>query len=252
MVDLHGYIEGAAIHAANSRIEISAETDGYVAVTPQGTGAAPYWNAGPTADGPDDLAFLGALLDDVGTDLCIDLGRIYATGLSNGAMMTSLLACRMADRFAGIGMVAGLMMPHDCHPSRAVPLVVFHGTADPLVSYDQDGPSPGSSTLPFTPEAQHNFDAVHFQATTTAFRQWGELDGCATTAPAERIAADVTRTVSSGCRDGATLTLYTIEGGGHTWPGSPFLAGNDSILGPTTVSIDANAVQWAAFRDLRS
>ena len=249
VVDLHGYIEGAEVHARNSDLDAAAAQHGFVNLTPQGTSDAAYWNAGPTADGPDDLGFLTDLLDVTGAALCVDLTRVYATGLSNGAMMSSLVMCRLSTRFAAVAPVAGLMMPHDCHPERVVPFVAFHGTADPLLSYDVDGVSDGSKQLPFTPEAEHNFAAVNFQSTRTGLAQWSSMDGCTATAQEERVTKSVTRIRHGDCRDGATIELYVIDGGGHTWPGSPLSAGAPAspLLGATTTEISANEVMWAFF-----
>lgn len=252
VIDLHGYIEGARFHAAMTALNAAADRHGFVNLTPQGTSASAYWNAGPTTDGPDDLRFLTDLLAATGASLCIDLARVYATGLSNGAMMSSLVACRLGESFAAVAMVAGLMRPLDCAPTRVVPFVAFHGTEDPLLSYDQDGPMLGSSSLPFTPESQHNFDAVNFQSTRTGFREWGDLIGCGAATETE-VAASVRHAVRTGCREGATIELYTISGGGHTWPGSELTATAplSPLLGVTTREIDANDLMWAFFSRYR-
>ncbi len=250
VIDLHGYIEGAKFHSAMTALDAAADRHGFVNLTPQGTSSSAYWNAGPTTDGPDDLRFLTDLVDATGASLCIDLARVYATGLSNGAMMASLAACRLGDVFAAVSMVAGLMFPLECAPNRVVPFVAFHGTEDSLLSYDQDGRSLESSGLPFTPETKHNFDAVNLQSARTGFGQWGELLGCAAVQEKD-VTPSVRHAVRTGCRDGATIEFYTVAGGGHTWPGSEFSAPVSPVLGVTTREIDANDLMWAFFSRYR-
>ena len=67
---------------------------------------------------------------------CVDESRIYATGLSDGALFTSLLACTMANRFAAFAPVAGVVVNKPCDPGRRVPIIAFHGTADPILYFN--------------------------------------------------------------------------------------------------------------------
>src|SRR5918993_1187228 len=69
----------------------------------------------------------------------VDRSRVYATGLSMGAMMSSTLACVMADRIAAIGPVAGVEDPEGCEPGRPVPVLAMHGTADPILLFNGGG-----------------------------------------------------------------------------------------------------------------
>lgn len=97
VVDFHGYSEGADFHASYTHLGEFGDEKGFVTLTPHGDGVVPMWQ---TVVGSVDMDFVGAMLDEVGNDLCIDTARIYATGLSNGAMMTSAVSCDLADRFA--------------------------------------------------------------------------------------------------------------------------------------------------------
>jgi polyhydroxybutyrate depolymerase len=146
--------------------------------------------------------------------------------------MSYLLACQLADRIAAVGSVSGAyLLPLDeCRPARPVPLIAFHGTADPIVSY-AGGPSAAF--------------ALPFPAVPEWIAAWAGRHGCAAIPvplPARGEASGVQYT---GCQGGADVTFYTIQGGGHAWPGSDPLP--PFIVGHTTQDIDATAMMWAFF-----
>ena len=95
------------------------------------------------------------------------VARIYSTGLSDGALFTSLLACTMNDRFAAFAPVAGVVMPTPCHPGRPVPIMAFHGTADPTLPFN--GGTPGTTPPPV------NLHGPGYPANVQA---WAVKDGC--------------------------------------------------------------------------
>ena len=133
VLDFHGYSEGAEIHLLMSALGPFGDERGFVTLTPQGTGPVPRWD---TTLGSPDLVFVGDLLDHAETTLCIDTNRVFATGLSNGAFMSSAIACAYADRVAAVAPVAGIRDVNGCAQERPVPVVAFHGTADGFVAYD--------------------------------------------------------------------------------------------------------------------
>jgi len=248
VVDLHGYTEGADVHAVHSQLGPFGDEQGFMTLTPQGAGVVPMWQAAP---GSDDVAFVGDMLDQVESDLCVDTARVFVTGLSNGAMMTSVLACDLADRFAAAAPVAGVTAVADCDPARPVPVVAFHGTEDPFLDYD-GGFGPGVANLP-TPDGEGTLgetpppetDAVSVPEVLAAC---ADRNGCeAGEEPTrESIAEDVTL-LASDCPEGAEVQLYRVEGGGHTWPGAEMLRGATDVVGLTTFSISANQVMWDFF-----
>ncbi|MDV7396997.1 hypothetical protein RZS08_36700, partial [Arthrospira platensis SPKY1] len=82
--------------------------------------------------------FLLALTDTLHNWYNIDLNRVYATGFSNGGFMSYRLACEASDRIAAIAPVAGTMpiaIANNCQPTRSVPILHIHGTADFIVPY---------------------------------------------------------------------------------------------------------------------
>jgi len=61
------------------------------------------------------------------------------------------------------------------------------------------------------------------------------------------VARDVTRRAYTNCADDAAVVLYTIQGGGHTWPGGTPLP--KWFVGRTTRSIDATGLMWSFFSE---
>lgn len=250
VVDFHGYSEGAAIHVAMSELPAYGDEQGFATLVPQGSGDPVRWDV--ALDSPD-LAFAGDLLDEAERTLCIDLARVYVTGLSNGAFMTSSVACRYADRVAAVAPVAGVQDPEGCDPDRPVPVLAIHGTDDEFVAYDGglgeralDLPAPdgsgrtlretGASGRPEGPSVPEIVEA------------WAARNGCEGEPVTTSVTEDVDR-LAHDCPDGAAVELYRIDGGGHAWPGSALSAAVEQVVGFTTMTISANEVMWAFFQE---
>jgi polyhydroxybutyrate depolymerase len=254
VVDLHGYSEGAEVHAIVSGLGPYGDEQGFVTLTPhgQGQGPVPLWDTTP--GGPDQV-FLEGMLDDVEASLCVDTARVFVTGLSNGAMMTSTLACALADRFAAAAPVAGVTEVADCDPGRAVPVVAFHGTDDGFLAYG-GGFGPQVASLP-SPEGQGTLGDLADQpdgpsdargpSVPEVVADWAERNGCDDAAAEEEAVADDVTLLAFACPAGAEAELYRVDGGGHSWPGSELLANVESVVGHTTMSISANEVMWEFF-----
>jgi polyhydroxybutyrate depolymerase len=222
-----------AAHTGFSRL---AEREGFVAVYPDGLGRR--WNDGRgVAEGHDDVWFVRALLDTLGGELSLDSARVYATGISNGAMFSYRLACDLPGVLAAIAPVAGAMpsaITEGCSNVKPVSVLAIQGTADPLLPYQ--GGTAGSR------------GSVLSAGESIAF--WARADGCGATpatAPGSDRVRDGTRvelTSYAGCRDGRSVALYTINGGGHTWPGGPAVGPS---VGRVSRELDATAVIWEFF-----
>ncbi len=132
VITLHGWLQTADLQVLESDLPAFGDVHRFVTVAPEVTRPVSLWNT--TLDGPD-VGWIGALLDELESTLCIDTHRVFVTGMSNGAMMTATLACTMADRIAAVAPVSGVRNPDGCGPSRPVPLVTFHGTDDQYLSY---------------------------------------------------------------------------------------------------------------------
>lgn len=148
-------------------------------------------------DGVDDIGFIRTAVADVGANLGIDADRVYATGMSNGGIMSYTLACT-TEIFAAIGPVAGTQL-NACPAPRPVSVMHVHGTADELVPY---GGGPGYSVINGPPAPDVN-----------AF--WRNVDRCG----APSVTTDTAVTASTaGCADNRGVVLVTIDRGGHDWP----------------------------------
>jgi polyhydroxybutyrate depolymerase len=228
---LHGAIQGATNVERMSGMSAKADKENFLAVYPNGTsgsGLAPTWNAGACCgyaqmNKVDDTGFLRALIDRLEHDYPIDPKRVFATGISNGGMMSYRLACEMADRIAAIAPVEGAQ-DVECRPSGPVSILIFHGTADFLVPYN-------GGTTPFQLGPKRSDSSV---PSTVSF--WVKQDGCTTT-PERKETNQLRIDTYSGCKESAGVTLYTIFGGRHMWPGTT-LSRN---------SIPATDIMWSFF-----
>lgn len=247
VVDFHGLAEGADVHAGMTQLGPLGQEEGFVTVFPHGTGSPVRWDVAPDPDANDDLAFVGALLDHLEAERCLDTRRVYATGLSNGAMMASTVACTMADRVAAVAPIAGIALPEPCEPGRPVPVLTIHGTADPILRFNGgvDGEAlgaalggGGAATSTTAPPA--DLDGPGYPETV---RRWAELDGCETRARDERVSEEVIRRTFD-CPEEAPVVFLIVEGGGHSWPSSEFSRSIEHVVGPTTFDVDASREVW--------
>lgn len=221
-----------------------ADAAGFIVVYPNGTGllsAVLTWNAGNCCGGAmrndvDDVAFVRALLDDLATVAKVDSKRVFATGISNGGMISYRLASELSDRIAAIAPVGGPMGTESCSPKRPVPVMHFHGDDDNFAPYE-GGRGKGVSQTDFY-SVEHSIAA------------WVKANGC----PAKLVETKepdktddgmtVTRKTYGPGKDGAEVVLITIHGGGHTWPGR---VPPVKFLGPSTTDISANDLMWEFF-----
>ena len=228
---LHGALQTPENVERMSGMTTKADEAGFIAVYPHGTGRVarfPTWNAGAccgyaATHAVDDVAFFRALLAKLSHDYRVDPKRVYATGISNGGMMSYRLACDMADEIAAIAPVEGAQ-DVECHPSERVSLIAFHGTADRLV------PFRGGTSL-FQLGPRRTDTPVD---TTLAF--WAGQDGCAPTPRAEE-RADLHVRTYTGCANSTGVELYAIQRGRHIWPGHP-MSGN---------GVKATDIIWSFF-----
>ena len=158
--------------------------------------------------GVNDTGFVRAVIDTLVKTRGIDRSRVYGVGYSAGGFFVHRLACEMSDRIAGVADIAGSFsapLAARCRPSRAIPVIVAHGTADGNVPYD--GIATGS--------------LAHLAAPASAAR-WGEIQTCAPAVTAqlrhEGARVPVFAHLRTGCRDGSRVVLYELRGGGHGWP----------------------------------
>jgi polyhydroxybutyrate depolymerase len=213
VLDLHGSGGTAAGQARNSGFETLAAREGFLVASLQAVDS--LWNV-PVADGrPDDVAYAADVIDDVAARVCTDATRVYATGFSGGARMSSQLGCELNARLAAIAPMSGLRWPGPC-TGRAIPVLTFHGLADRQNPYEGHAPERGAAWLESVPEA---------------LAGWARHNGCAGAAVLEDPPGPLSTLRYARCS--AEVQLIRIDGMGHQWA-------HDEI--------DATRVTWEFFR----
>ena len=242
VLNLHGSESDAHAQEVFSGMDVTSDADGFIVAYPQALISADNgydWNIPgvpllggqyPPAGAADDVAFLTGLVRDIAARYCVDLRRVYATGMSGGARMASQLACDASQTFAAAAPVSGLRFPSPCPAVRPVPVIAFHGTADPVDPFAGHGQAYWTYPVP------------------QAAARWAARDGCP--ASARTVAGHgYTLTDYAGCRAGTAVELYALDGEGHEWPGGPAMpAVITKALGPQTGAVNANAAMWEFFQ----
>jgi polyhydroxybutyrate depolymerase len=219
-------------------LDAEADRRGFIVVYPNGQDK--HWNDGrSTIRNPqDDIGFVAALIDQLKREQRIDRGRVYATGISNGALFAERLACDLSGEIAAIAAVAGTLpaeLAPRCRPIHPVAVLQIDGSADPIM------PFAGGAVADFGGRGEGG--TVLSVAETMAF--WASRNGCgaargpqplAPIAPLDR--TRLLRTTYGMCAGGATMTLLTVIGGGHAWPGARQFAPR-AIIGVASRQVDA-------------
>ncbi|HEY8850864.1 MAG TPA: PHB depolymerase family esterase [Gemmatimonadaceae bacterium] len=235
VISMHGAGLWGAAEKETSKWNDLADKQGFIVVYPSGVGGkgVRIWRAEPGPGLMKDVRFISELIDTLKTSYNIDSRRVYANGLSNGGGMSFALSCTMSNRIAAVGMVAAAQtLPWNwCTDHRPVPMIAFHGTADPEVPYNG-----GSSWI--TPRPFPNVQRW--------VANWARRNRCGASPVESVVAVDVTRLAYTSCADDAAVVLYTVHGGGHTWPGGTPLP--KWFVGRTTRSIDATRLMWSFFQ----
>ncbi len=242
LLSLHGRLGQGRNQAELTGFDTVADESGFLVVYPDGVERSWADGRGTTpADeqGVDDVGFLSALIDHFAGTYKVDTRRVYAAGMSNGALMSYRLACERSERVAGIAPVAGLLsepLAARCAPTQPMPVISFLGTEDTMMPY-------GGGEL-----SQDRGRVLSAEQTRT---WWAQRAGCAampeTVSEPDRVPEDGTslrRDTHGSCQEGVEVTFYTVEGGGHAWPqGRESLAG-----GRTSQEINASREAWRFLR----
>jgi polyhydroxybutyrate depolymerase len=241
---LHGGLGSAERIIRRSGFAEAAARHGFAAVFPQGIDR--QWNDGREFRKVDDVGFLRRLAEELVDRGVTDPARLYIAGVSNGGMMTFRMLCEASDLFAGAGTIIANMparVGEGCRPERPVPLIMFNGTADPLVPYE--GGSVGF---------RGKLGSVWSAERTAAFL--ARSNGCSQQAGPKGLVdrgagadgLEVVRLDWSDCKSRRSVTLYRVEGGGHQifGRGSALTA----VLGHGTGQISAPETIMAAFARL--
>ena len=218
VINMHGLGSNAWEQEIYSAFNPVSDTGRFIVAYPNGLNST--WNVS-SSGGTDDVGFISALIDTLSVLYNVDLQRVYATGMSMGGFMSYRLACELSDRITAIASVTGLLAFSPCMPSRPVPVAQFHGTDDPVVPY-----AGVASTI--------NYWISTNQCPDSAIVT--DLPNIDTTDNSTVILYDY-----SPCTDSASVLLYSIINGEHTWPGA------DILIGVTNQDIEASNEIWNFF-----
>lgn len=241
VISLHPAAVFPTVQRDVSRWNDLADREGFFVVYPWGRRIAPLpilpalpvWPVESEAALAEEVEFIADLIDELVRKQDVDPARIYVSGFSNGGAMAFALSCRLSHRIAAGGTVAAAhVLPWSwCTDTRPMPWIAFHGTDDPLVPY-AGGRSFGSS----------------FPSAAEWAARWARRNRCQQGPISTRLGG-TTRLEYGGCAEGADVRLYTIQGGGHTWPGGMPLP--RLLLGRTGSGVDATREMWEFFRRYR-
>jgi polyhydroxybutyrate depolymerase len=230
VLNFHGYTSTAAQQQSYTQFNPIADTAKFIVVYPQGISNS--WNAGiGLVTTTDDVGFTSALIDTLHQKFNVNLYRVYATGFSNGGFMDHRLACQLSNRIAAIASVSGTIGTYTsyytCTPTRKVPVMHIHGTADSTVYYIG---SSWSTSVDST---------IHF---------WVDNNTCPTTPVITVLpntstsdGSTVTKYYYGLCADSSEVVLLKVIGASHSWPGASGLSG-------TNMDIKASGEIWNFFR----
>lgn len=247
MVRLTGFNELADKHGF-----VVAYLDGYKGNWNDGRGIQ-AWPA--QRENIDDVSFVAALIEHLVKTLNVDRRRVYATGISNGGLISWRLACELSDKLAAVAPVARTLtgkMAAGCKPARPISVLMMMGVADPLVPWSGGEQEMGRGVK------------VKVLSAPETVAHWVKANDCAakptTTELPDKDPADGTRVrreVYGRCKGSTEVVLYAIDGGGHTWPrpkGMPALETDNAArralterLGKTSREINAGEVIWEFF-----
>jgi polyhydroxybutyrate depolymerase len=237
VLNLHGSGSTAAAQEVFSGMDATSDRGTFIVAYPQGlitsgTGfdwdipGVPLFGGGSVPRGSaNDVAFLTQLVPVLESKYCVNAKEVFVTGMSGGGQ----LACDASSTFAAAAPVAGLRLPSPCPATRPVPIVAFHGTADPVDPYGGNGQAYWTYSVP------------------TAASRWAAQDKCAGRAATEHHSG-FTLTSYQRCAGNAVVELYSVTGEGHEWPGGPSMPpAITGVLGPQSNAVDADTVMWAFF-----
>lgn len=218
LIVLHGSNGNANRIMERSRMNDEADRGHFLVAYPNGTGWLPdlvlTWNSGnccgdALAAGVNDVGFLHDLARALEHTLAVDSSRVYVAGFSDGGRLAYRAACDLAPELAGVAIISGAMPDTVCRPAAPIPVIIFHGTGDPRIHY--------GSRLRHLIHLRHRPRTLAALTIPEIAHFWAARDGC-TPVPQTEAAGRVTRERFTGCRDHSAVVLYTIAGGGHSWP----------------------------------
>jgi polyhydroxybutyrate depolymerase len=244
LLALHGGGGDADYQADDSKYRLitKSEQAGFIAVFPDGysrfaSGILATWNAGGCCAGAvknnvDDVGFIREVIKRMERQASIDPKRVFATGMSNGAMMSWRLACELPE-IRAIAPVEGTDNTSTCHPEHPVPVIEFHAINDEMVNFN-GGPGPNS------------FTRTNFTSVPATQAKWVQLDHAATEPRRVLTVNGAHCDLHPAMSGGAPVELCVTDTGGHSWPGGGTQQGRKQ----PSMAISANDLMWKFFSSL--
>jgi polyhydroxybutyrate depolymerase len=245
LIALHGGGGDADFQANDSKYGLigKSEQAGFIAVFPNGysrkpSGILATWNAGTCCGAAqknniDDVGFIREVILRVERQASVDRSRVFATGMSNGALMSWRLACEASDLVGAIAPVEGTDNTTNCRPSRPVAVIEFHSLDDDHVPFDG---GPGAKSL-----TQTNFISV-----PATIAKWASLDRAQATAKRVLTVPGAHCDLHAAKPGGAPVELCVTDTGGHSWPGGGAQQGRKQ----PSMAVNANDLMWRFFSSL--
>lgn len=239
LIALHPFLYPNRRFEKYANLRQMSEIGRFLLAMPQGEGFGMYrsFNAGlrDDANDPNDFLFISAVVSQLQSSTLVDSTRIYAMGMSNGAMMASLLPQQLPGLVAGIVCVSGTPAAPVRADASSIPVMIVHGTADPITPWQ----GPGRNTPRF----------IKFQDVDATLAQWrvvnkADFDPEISIYDTTDDKTSIIRYDWNQPRSTADLSLIRIEGGGHRWPSyvkKPFFS---PFTGRQSTDIDMNAIAW--------
>lgn len=241
IIAMHGGGGSGAQFEASSLLTQKANASGFIVVYPDGVQSTGLgirtWNAGTCCafaveNNINDVKFISQLIDKLVATYKINPKKVYATGHSNGGMLSYRLACELSNKIAAIAPNGCTMVvTQPCNPSRAVPILHMHSVLD--------------EHIPYTGGTGNGISGVYAPPMDSVFNVWSSKNACTTTAQVVINNSSYKFTQWTGCSNNTAINYYLTKDGGHAWPGGlPGSANGDT---PSQV-INANDLLWEFFK----
>tara|TARA_Y100000310_G_scaffold340055_1_gene434618 strand:- start:751 stop:1809 length:1059 start_codon:yes stop_codon:yes gene_type:complete len=229
-----------------------SDKHGFILIIPEGTGEKKLgqmraswnggkWETGECCGNSEDVGFISKTIDEIKNNFNINDKMIYATGISNGGLMTNRVGCELANKIAAIATIAPAALMLECNPSKHPSIMNIHGTADP--ANPPDGSEPRGI---FNPESKSDFAKPYKRMTPyQIIDSWKEINECSNNKIKGYEKGNAKCVIYDKCSGDSEVELCIVEEMGHTYPGgSQYLP--SSIVGPVSYDISFDQI-WNFF-----
>lgn len=209
-----------------------ADEYGFAVVYPNSLGY--YWDSGRSAnnlapqDGPvDDIGFLSTLADEVTTNLEIETGNVYLTGMNNGGELAYLAACTHPEQYQAVAVISTLMVSYqadECPEAQAeaINTLIVWGDRDHYFTGENYEIETGRTIY----SAQESLDF------------WTSRNAC----DIDNKQTPLANVEQFNCDNDTSTTFVRVQGGGNVWYRT---AGNQL----NNVGVDASQLLAGFFTD---